>query len=164
MGIIYHELMFFAMATKDATHVEKACAYNTRDGRELLVFDGPGYEGLQVPKGTVAAGKTPREAVYREVIEESGLATLGFLRHLVTDVWTRRESPPKRYVRSFFHAPIHEPRDKWTHTVTGSGAERGEQFEFTWMELPTESNFALDLDDYLHAVVDIDRDRSATFD
>lgn len=145
-------------STEGVTHVEKAWAYITRAGRELLVFDGPGHDGLQVPKGTVEAGEMPREAMYREVVEESGLATLGFPRHLVTDVWTRSESPPKRYVRSFFHAQIHEPRDAWTHTVTGTDVERGEQFEFSWMELPTDSSFALDLGDYLPALTDVARD------
>jgi ADP-ribose pyrophosphatase YjhB (NUDIX family) len=137
------------MSGEETTHVKKACAYITRNGSELLVFEGPGHDGLQIPKGTVEPGESPREAAYREVVEESGLATFGRLEHLTTDVWTRRESPPRRYVRSFFHAPAHEPRDAWTHTVTAGGAERGKQFEFSWVELPTEATFALDLDDYL---------------
>ncbi len=41
---------------------------------------------------------------------------------------TRRESPPKRYVRSFYHLPVHESRDHWVHTVTGTGEERGAEF------------------------------------
>ncbi|WP_255149175.1 NUDIX hydrolase [Halorarius halobius] len=131
------------------THVEKACAYVTRNGSELLVFEGPGHEGLQIPKGTVEGGESPREALYREVIEESGLATLGRVRHLATDVWTRRRSPPKRYVRSFYHAPVHEPRDEWTHVVTGEGDERGVEFAFSWVELPADRQFALDLDDHI---------------
>lgn len=137
------------MNAEEATHVKKACTYITRNGSELLVFEGPGHDGLQIPKGTVEPGESPREAAYREAVEESGLATFGRLEHLITDVWTRRESPPKRYVRSFFHAPVHEPRDAWTHTVTAGGAERGTEFEFSWVELPTEATFALDLDDYL---------------
>jgi ADP-ribose pyrophosphatase YjhB (NUDIX family) len=140
------------MSGRDVTYVKKACTYITRDGSELLVFEGPGHDGLQIPKGTVEPGETLREAAYREAVEESGLATFEALRHLTTDVWTRRESPPKRYVRSFFHAPVHEPRDAWTHTVTGTGEERGAEFEFSWVALPTDATFALDLDDYLHAL------------
>jgi len=133
-------------------HVGKACAYITRNGSEVLVFEGPGHDGFQIPKGTIEPGETPREAMYRETIEESGLATFEGLEHLVTDVWTRRESPPKRYVRRFYHAPVHEPRDSWTHVVTGEGEERGATFEFSWLDLPTDAPFALDLDDYLHAL------------
>jgi len=140
------------VSPRDVTHVEKVCAYITRNGSDVLVFEGPGHEGLQVPKGTVEVGERPREAMIRETIEESGLVAFSGLSHLTTDVWTRRESPPKRYVRHFYHVPVHEPRDAWTHTVTGTGSERGAEFEFSWLDLPAEATFALDLDDYLHAL------------
>ncbi|MFC7018660.1 MULTISPECIES: NUDIX hydrolase [Haloarcula] len=140
------------MPVQNVEHVTKACAYITRNGSELLVFEGPGHDGLQIPKGTVEPGESPREAVFREIAEESGLATIETPRHLVTDIWTRRESPPKRYVRNFYHAPVHESRDTWTHVVTGTGAERGATFEFSWVDLPANGPFALDLDDYLHAL------------
>jgi len=143
------------MSTRDVTHVKKVCAYITRNASEVLVFEGPGHDGLQIPKGTVESGERPREAMVREAIEESGLATFEGLRHLTTDVWTRRESPPKRYVRSFYHVPVHEPRDSWTHTVTGDGPERGAEFEFHWVDLPTDATFALDLDDYLHTLTGV---------
>lgn len=129
------------------THVEKACAYITREESELLVFEGPEHDGLQIPKGTVERGERPREAVYRETREESGLAAFEAPRHLTTDVWTRRSG--RRYVRSFYHARVHEPRDAWTHTVTGDGEERGTEYDFFWVDLPTNRTFALDLDDYL---------------
>jgi ADP-ribose pyrophosphatase YjhB (NUDIX family) len=138
------------MSGRDVTHVEKACAYVTRDGSELLVFEGPGHDGLQVPKGTVEAGERPSEAVQREVVEESGLATLGTPTHLVTDVWRRREG--RRYVRHFYHARVHEPRDRWRHVVTGEGEEVGATFECSWVDLPADAPFALDLDDHLHAL------------
>ena len=129
------------------THVKKACAYITRDGSELLVFEGPEHDGLQIPKGTVEPGERPREAVYREAMEESGLAAFEAPRHLTTDVWTRRTG--RRYVRSFYHARVHEPRDSWTHVVTGAAEERGAEYEFSWVALPTTEPFALDLDDHL---------------
>ncbi|WP_246984640.1 NUDIX hydrolase [Halorientalis marina] len=140
------------MGKEGVTHVRKACAYITRDTSELLVFRGPGHDGLQIPKGTVEPGETPRDALFREAIEESGLATFERPRHLVTDVWKRRDSPPKRYVRSFYHVPVYESRDAWTHTVTGSGEEQGVEFEFSWLTLPTDATFALDLDDYVHVL------------
>lgn len=138
------------MVAQSVAHVEKACAYITRNGSELLIFEGPGHDGLQIPKGTVERDETPRDAVSREIVEESGLATFGRLEHLVTDVWRRRAS--KRYVRNFYHVPVHESRDEWTHVVTGTGEERGSRFEFSWVDIGTEAAFALDLDDYLHAL------------
>lgn len=140
------------MRDEDVTYVKKSCAYITRNDTELLVFEGPGHAGYQVPKGTVEAGEDPREALFREVIEESGLATFQGVRHLTTDVWRRREA--RRYVRNFYHVPVHERRDAWTHTVTGEGAEVGAEFDYRWLDLASADAeaFALDLDDYLHTI------------
>lgn len=140
------------MEHRGVEYVQKACAYITRNDTELLVFEGPGHDGYQIPKGTVEPGESPNDSLSREVIEESGLATFETQTHLVTDVWQRRFDPPKRYVRSFYHVPVHEPRDSWTHTVTGTGEERGVEFEYSWLDLPTNATFALDLDDYLTAL------------
>lgn len=131
------------------TYVQKACAYVTRRTGELLVFEGPGHDELQIPKGTLEPDESPREGLVREVREETGLGTLGETTHLTTDVWTRRESPPKRYVRHFFHATVYEPRDRWTHTVTDGGAEHGSEFDLSWVEPTTDRSFALDLDEYV---------------
>ncbi|AHG00136.1 DNA mismatch repair protein MutT [Halostagnicola larsenii XH-48] len=141
---------------ENVTYVQKACAYITRNTGELLVFDGPGHDGRQIPKGTLESGETPREALFREVIEESGLGALNATRHLATDVWTRRRSPPKRYVRHFFHSRVHEPRDRWTHTVTDGGSEHGFEFDFYWVDPHAAGEFALDLDDYVHLLLSAD--------
>ncbi|WP_058366363.1 NUDIX hydrolase [Haloparvum sedimenti] len=136
------------------TYVGKACAYVTRSTGEVLVFEGPGHDGLQIPKGTLESGERPREALFREVREETGLATLADVSHLASDVWTRRRDPPKRYVRHFFHATVHEPRDAWTHVVRDGGAEHGAAFDLRWVDPATDEQFALDLDDYLRALPD----------
>lgn len=138
------------MTEQNGEYVPKACAYITNTKGELLVFEGPGHDGLQIPKGTIEGEESPREAFFREVTEESGLESLGMAREVANDVWTRRESPPRYYVRHFFHAQIHEPRDEWTHTVTGEGEEVGADYEFRWVEVPNDHDFALDLDDYVH--------------
>jgi 8-oxo-dGTP pyrophosphatase MutT (NUDIX family) len=138
------------------TYVPKVCAYLTRrDGTELLVFRGPGHEGLQVPKGTVEPDETLDAALRREVAEESGLV-VDEAHRLASDIWTRRPDPLKKYVRHFYHADVDEPRDRWDHVVTGTGAERGRTFEYFWVELPTAEPFALSLNDYLSAVT-VDR-------
>ncbi|NGM68174.1 NUDIX domain-containing protein [Natronolimnobius sp. AArcel1] len=136
----------------DVTYVPKACAYITRHTGELLVFDGPGHDGIQIPKGTLEDGESPRDGLFREVMEETGLCSLTAPTHLTTDVWTRRESPPRRYVRHFYHTTVHESRDRWTHTVTDGGEEHGAEFDLYWIQPSTVQarEFALDLDDYVH--------------
>jgi putative (di)nucleoside polyphosphate hydrolase len=138
----------------DITYVQKACAYVTRETGELLVFRGPGHDGLQIPKGTLEGDESPRTALFREVKEESGLATLHGTSHLTTDVWVRRRSPPKCYVRHFFHSTVYEPRDEWTHTVTDGGDEHGSEFEFEWVDPSADLEFALDLNDYVALLPD----------
>jgi 8-oxo-dGTP pyrophosphatase MutT (NUDIX family) len=132
------------------TFVPKACAYVTRDdGSQLLVFEGPHHAGRQVPKGTVEPGETPHEALVREVNEESGLRVED-PSPVAADLWLRR--PGRVYVRYFFHVEVEERRETWSHNVTGSGTERGDVYRFSWLDLPTDTLFALDLDAYVDRV------------
>jgi len=141
-------------APSEGVYVPKVYAYVTRDREELLVFEGPEHDGLQVPKGTVESGELLGEALGREVREESGLGVAGAETHLCTDVWTRRRSPPRRYVRHFYHVSVDESRDGWTHAVTGDGEEVGLEFEFSWVDLPPEREFAMEMDDYVPALLE----------
>lgn len=137
------------MITSDTvTFVQKVCAYVTRDDGELLVFEGPEHEAKQVPKGTVEDGETPRNALRREVREETGLSTLGSVEHLTTDLWQRREG--RWYIRHFFHATVDDAPEQWVHTVTGEGEEVGDDYACAWLRRPRQARFALDLDEYLH--------------
>ncbi|MFC7212731.1 NUDIX domain-containing protein [Saliphagus sp. GCM10025334] len=138
------------MGTRSPTYVHKSCAYITRDEAELLAFESPEHDGLQIPKGTIEPGESPRAAVFREIVEESGLSAVGSTSHVASDVWNRYESPPKYYVRHFFHATVHDAPDEFTHVVTGEGEEVGLEFEYSWIDLRETHTFALDLDDYVH--------------
>ena len=121
--------------TASPTHVPKVCAYITRSDGKLLVFEGPEHEGYQVPKGTVEPGERPREALFREVPEETGLGALASATHLATDVWTRRHSPHKRYVRHFYHATVYEPRDSWSHVHSNVSPRSSPSPVTTWDQL-----------------------------
>lgn len=134
------------------TYVPKVCAYITRNERELLVFKGPNHNGLQIPKGTIESGESKLEALRREIKEESGLTALRPIRHVASDIWIRRVSPPRFYRRHFFHTSVDDAPDEWTHVVTGDGEERGSEFSYFWHELPSNRTFALALDDYVHLV------------
>ncbi|WP_266077253.1 NUDIX hydrolase [Haladaptatus caseinilyticus] len=133
---------------------EKAYAYVTRDmreARELLVFEHPDPAGgVQVPKGGIEDGEAPRDAVVREVKEESGLTEFEAIRSLTTDVWHHYEKP-KAYRRHFFHLVAEERRDEWRHTVTGDGEDEGVVYDYFWIR-PGSMSLARDMDDYIERV------------
>lgn len=62
--------------------IEKVGAYiireNSKDHNQLLIFAHKNHPEapVQIPGGTIKPGETPREAVIREVREETGLPTL----------------------------------------------------------------------------------------
>nr|WP_321166832.1 NUDIX domain-containing protein [Halorubrum ezzemoulense] len=91
----------------------------------------------------------PREAVCREIVEESGIQVDELPQRLTTDLWQRRASPPRYCLRHFYHVSLTESRDCWTHTVTGAGSERELEYEFSWVDLPPTEEFALALDHYV---------------
>ncbi len=135
---------------------EKAYAYITRNAaqtRQLLVFEHAKEDaGVQVPKGTIEDGEDPREAVVREVREESGLTEFDSIRSLSTDVWNHHEKP-KAYRRHFFHLVADEARDEWRHTVTGSGEDNGVVYSYFWVH-PGVCSLARDMDDYIERILD----------
>lgn len=135
---------------------EKAYAYITRKAaqtHQLLVFEHANEDvGVQVPKGTIEDGEAPREAVVREVREESGLTEFDSIRPLSTDVWNHHEKP-KAYRRHFFHLVADETRDEWRHTVTGNGEDNGVVYTYFWVR-PESCSLARDMDDYIGRISD----------
>lgn len=119
----------------DCVVEEKAYAYATRaDGTELLVFDPPGAEGPQVPKGGVQSGEDPAVAVERELREETGVTTGRTVDALATDEWPHPEKP-KAYRRHFFHVVVRDAPDAWDHEVTGGGEDDGLVYACRWIPL-----------------------------
>ena len=135
--------------------VEKAYAYVTRFVEEpcdLLVFSHRNRDaGVQVPKGTVEPGEEPREAVVREIREESGLTELHRIEYLVTDTW---EHPSRgRYRRHFFHVEVDHERERWSHSVSGGGEDDGLVFEYRWQGL-ADVSLSRGMDEYLDQLFD----------
>lgn len=135
---------------------DKAYAYITRNDTQslqLLVFEHANHDvGVQVPKGTIEDGEAPRDAVVREVREESGLTEFDSIRQLTTDVWNHHEKP-KAYRRHFFHLVADEERDQWEHTVTGNGEDNGVVYSYFWVR-PDSCSLARDMDDYVDRILD----------
>jgi 8-oxo-dGTP pyrophosphatase MutT (NUDIX family) len=128
---------------------EKAYAYVVRDDGRLLVFDHPdAAAGTQVPKGGVEADESPREAVVRELMEESGLTAIEVDALLAEDRWPHPEKP-KAYRRYFFRVtPTNGIRDAWTHEVTGAGEDEGMAYAYRWAD-PASISLTADMDDYV---------------
>ena len=87
------------------------------DGPEIIV---PGLE-WQMPQGGIDAGENPRDAVMRELWEETGVANADYLGE--TD-WLHYEFPPFAGPASHRLAKFRGQRQKWfALRFTGSDAE-----------------------------------------
>lgn len=115
----------------------KVLAYITRrENAELLVFEHRDYAdaGTQVPAGTVDEGEAVEVALWREVLEESGLKA-GQLR-LVRKL-AEFESQEWQTVRHVYHlTALDELPEAWTHSVHGAGDDNGLVFIYRWETLP----------------------------
>lgn len=135
-----------------ADYSQKAYAYVTRangDGRQLLVFRERANPdaGVQVPKGGIDDREKPCRAVRRELKEEAGLDHARPVYHVASDRW--RRSDGKRVARHFFHFPVEEPRDEWSHEVTGDGEDAGFVYELFWQPLPLSGRLTAGMDAYV---------------
>lgn len=117
----------------------KVFAYITRgpeENRELLVFEHKGEPeaGLQVPGGTIEDDEMLIDALYREVLEETGLPRV--VLEFVGKVHKYNYYPnhkDKVYERNIFHFEYTgEPVDSWEHVVVSDGQDNGRTFQFHW--------------------------------
>jgi 8-oxo-dGTP diphosphatase len=120
---------------------ETAIGYVTQ-GNKLLVFRHTQFPeaGIQVPGGTVEPGESPRDAVLREVHEETGLTEIevcAFLGECDLDL-----SPYGRDLvekRHFFHLEFRgEAHETWLHYEQhpSDGSPAPIESEFYWVTLP----------------------------
>lgn len=117
----------------------KAAAFILRrkPGRpvELLVlsFKEQPFLAWRLPGGGVAVGEDPLAAIFREVLEESGLQNLELARKL--GVHSYAKASPMAYITRhdfLLWAPPETP-NRWEHTVTGQGDDSGSIFRYHWM-------------------------------
>lgn len=105
-------------------------------GFEILVFDHVDFPeaGTQIIGGTVEDGEDLREALLREMIEESGLVF-----HIVDvypigqSVYYRKDREEKN-LRHYFKIEGAHLDDEWIHEVDSPGADCGLKFRFYWMK------------------------------
>lgn len=112
-------------------------AYVVRDGRLLVLThrDVPlTVTGVQVPAGTVRDGEDPRDAVLREVAEETRYDTFEVRRPLGTE--TYRIDADTTHLRHFYElAPTAPLPETWESAEEHDGERPPTAFTCWWLPL-----------------------------
>ena len=117
---------------------QKVMAYVVRreaSGLQLLVFGhaNDSHSGVQVPAGTVGAGEPLEAALWRELLEESGLRA-----PLVALVCKLAEAPEPEWDQMrhvYLLKDVGGLPNDWVTVVTGDGEDQGMVFEYCWVDI-----------------------------
>ena len=116
----------------------KVLAYVLRDENLLVLHqsDNP-IPGLQVPQGTIGEGEDIRDAVVREVWEETGLAAsingyLGVAEYDMSEYG--RAEVQERHVFQL-EAPVNAPTESWDHVHEDPSGGPAVRFRLSWLHL-----------------------------
>lgn len=126
--------------------VRKVVGYIVREDK-LLVFthdDVPlVVTGVQVPAGTIEADETPKDAVVREVLEETGLDTR-IVSNLGMEHYDARPTKPEIHERYFFQlAPVDEEVPERWAAGEDNPSDGGEPQRWTCFWIPLEQSQVL---------------------
>jgi len=120
------------------THRPGAYVILPRDGRVLLTFEGKGQNEFQLPGGGIDPGESPLQALYREVLEETGWS-IAAPRHVTTyrrfcympdyDTWAEKVcavylARPVRQIadpRETEHWPVWMPATEAAEIIASAG-------------------------------------------
>ena len=103
---------------------------------ELLVFEHePQYvdAGIQVVGGTVEVNEDFKEALVREVFEESGLIISKDKWIYIGDSLYSRKDCHEMNHRHYFATKVENAPDRWDHRVHSDGSDNGMIFSFYWI-------------------------------
>jgi 8-oxo-dGTP diphosphatase len=105
---------------------------------ELLVFGHRDFPeaGIQVVGGTVEVNEDLKEALKREILEESGLNVEIAAMKKIGETEYLRKDRPEINLRHYYEIEVKGLSDSWSHTVQSDGEDDGMIFNFYW--LPVE--------------------------
>ncbi|HPX27622.1 MAG TPA: GrpB family protein [Treponemataceae bacterium] len=117
--------------------VKKVSAYilcSSKQGYdEILAFTQNGSENnvFEIPGGTIEKGERLKEALKREIKEETGLQEFTIHKKLGKIVY---KNSTDTFVRTFFSVRVKQPvQNDFSHCVSGSGKDAGTLYNFTWL-------------------------------
>lgn len=121
----------------------RVAAYVVRpvgDGMELLVFDHEGRPeaGTQVPAGGIRPTESRKEAVLREVKEETGLENVRVVTEVGIIESPHPESGQPRRTSYWVLEGAEQLPSRWRHVVASDGEDDGMVFLCRWALLPLE--------------------------
>ncbi len=110
------------------------------DGVELLVFDHEGIPeaGTQVPAGGIRPTESRKEAVLREVKEETGLVAVRVVTELGIIESPHPASGQSRQTSYWVLEAAEELPSEWRHVVASDDEDGGMVFLCRWESLPLE--------------------------
>lgn len=83
--------------------------------------------------GGVDAEESPEQALFRELEEETGLTHLTIVRKLGIQLYYKPYIQDNVERHDFLLRPQTPLPNSWSHTITGSGGDAGDIFDFHWL-------------------------------
>jgi 8-oxo-dGTP pyrophosphatase MutT (NUDIX family) len=111
---------------------DKACPVMFRDSslRQILAFEHP-EAGVQLVKGSIEPGESPRLAALRELAEEAGITEADIAHDLGT--WSSQDDNQIWSLHLCTFAP--KLPETWTHHCPDDG---GQELKFFWHDVHAE--------------------------
>lgn len=108
-----------------------------KNASEILVFDHVNIPeaGTQVIGGTVEANEDLKQALSREIFEESGLQISCEELIKIGETTYRRSDLPEINYRHYYRLDTHGLPERWIHKVKSDGDDNGMDFLFFWLEI-----------------------------
>lgn len=101
--------------------------------KKLLVYSNePGVQ-FRLPGGNIEPGETAEEALYREMLEESGLTYLLMTKKLGVQYYYKAFIDSNVERHDFLVVPDRKLPEKWEFIGTGDGGDQGSKFKYQWI-------------------------------